>query len=118
MMMSQTLVNFTASGSPRALSRKIEDCAQQRRIVNALVVPWESSEETLTMAVTSVSSDGWAIEHTNLGTIRLTAVGDQRTRVAVSTGSIDHPDREKLAVMLDRFAGQLRNILASPGETA
>jgi hypothetical protein len=116
--MAEPLVDFFAPGSPRAVSRKIEDYAQQRRIVNALVVPWESSDETLTMAVTSVSSDGWAIEHTNLGTIRLTDLGDQRTRVAVSVCPIEHPDHEKLAVMLDRFADQLRGTLASPGETA
>ena len=36
-------------------------------------MPWESDASTLSMAITAVKIDGWAIEHTNLGTITLTA---------------------------------------------
>ena len=56
----------------RLVSRAIEEYAPRPGMVNAIVVPWESTREALSMAVTAAKSDGWAIEHTNLGTIRLT----------------------------------------------
>ena len=64
-------ITFTAAGSPQVVSRAIEEYARGQGHVSAIVVPWESSGTTLSMAVTAVKSDGWAIEHTNLGTIRL-----------------------------------------------
>ena len=64
-----TMIEFVASGSPRALSRTIEEFAADQRLVSAIVVPWESDATNLTMSVTAVTGDGWAIEHTNLGTI-------------------------------------------------
>ncbi len=114
--MSHTIIEFTAPSSPDALSRRIEDHAQQRRVVTALVVPWESAKGALTMAVTSVKSDGWAVEHTNLGTIRLTDLGDEQTRVTVTAEDAAHPDREKLAAVLDSFARQLRDTLGPQAE--
>ncbi len=99
-------MEFTARGSARVVSRAIEEYARAQGHVNALVVPWESDASTLSMAVTSVKSDGWAIEHTNLGTIRLTAAGDEATRVAVERAAHDEP---KLAAVFDRFADQLRS---------
>jgi hypothetical protein len=78
-----TLVEFTAAGAARAVASAIEAYAAERRIVSALVVPWESDAATLRMAVTSMKSDGWAIEHTNLGTISLVDLGNDRVRVAV-----------------------------------
>ncbi len=47
-------------------------------------MPWESDATTLSMAVTAVKSDGWAIEHTNLGTIRLIDAGPEQTEVAIA----------------------------------
>ncbi len=114
--MPETLVDFTAPGSVGALSHSIEDYAQQRRIVSALVVPWESTDAAVTMAVTSVSGEGWALEHTNLGTIQLTDLGESRTRIAISRATIDHEDEAKLAAMLARFAGQLRETLELPSD--
>ena len=69
---------FTATGSPRVVSRVIEEYARGQGHVTAIVVPWESDQVTLSMAVTSVNGEGWAIEHTNLGTIRLTDLGNDR----------------------------------------
>lgn len=111
--MSHTVLEFTAPGSPDALSTRIEELAQQRHVITALVVPWQSAKGAVTMAVTSVKSDGWAIEHTNLGTIRLTDLGNQHTGIAVSAEEASHPDREKLTALLDRFAGQLRDSLGT-----
>ena len=48
------------------MSRAIEEFARSQGHVTAIVVPWESDATTLSMAVTAVKSDGWAIEHTNL----------------------------------------------------
>jgi hypothetical protein len=64
------------------------------------------------MAVTSVKSDGWAIEHTNLGTITLTSEGDERTRVAVAPPAGDSPE-PKLAQIFERFAHQLQEKFAT-----
>ena len=76
-------LTFTATGSPQVVSRAIEEYARTQGNVTAIVVPWESTDTTLRMAVTAVKSDGWAIEHTNLGTIRLVDAGPERTEVAI-----------------------------------
>ena len=68
-------IEFVANGSPKVVSRAIEEFARGQGHVTAIVVPWESDGTTLSMAVTAVKSDGWAIEHTNLGTIRLADAG-------------------------------------------
>lgn len=81
--------------------------------MSALVVPWESDATRLNMAVTAVKADGWAIEHTNLGTITLTDLGDERTRVAIVPHESDHPDRERLADALSTFARQVQQRLGS-----
>ncbi len=81
--------------------------------MSAIVVPWESDSLTLSMAVTSSKSDGWAIEHTNLGTIRLTDLGNSATRVVVVAHDPDHPEKQKLATLFERFAHQIQNRLQS-----
>ena len=90
----------------RDLSRAIEEYAKTQGSVSALVVPWESSATTISMAVTSVRADGWAIEHTNLGTITLTDEGGA-TRVNVTATDPDHADKSQLATVFARFARQL-----------
>jgi hypothetical protein len=102
-------VTFTTTGSPQVVSRAIEEYARSQGRVTAIVVPWESDDTMLSMAVTAVKSDGWAIEHTNLGTIRLVAAGDERTEVAIAAEPRDHPDHQKLAALFDRFVQQVQS---------
>ena len=103
------VLTFTAAGSPQGLSRAIEECARGHGHVNALVVPWESDDATLTMAVTALKIDGWAIEHTNLGTIRLVDAGPERTEVAIVAEPPDHPEQQTLAQVFERFARQVQS---------
>jgi hypothetical protein len=72
-------------------------------------VPWESSGDTLSMAVTAVKADGWAIEHTNLGTIRLADAGADRTEVTIAADLPDRPEPQKLAAVFDRFVQQIQS---------
>jgi hypothetical protein len=106
-------VHFVAAGSPQVVSRAIEECARTQGHVAALVVPWESDATRLSMAVTAVKSDGWAIEHTNLGTITLTDAGAGTTRVAIQAPEQATHAEPKLAVVFDRFARQLQKTLAA-----
>ena len=99
-------LEFSTSGSPRAVARAIEDFARAQAHVAAIVVPWESNPTALSMAVTAVSGEGWAIEHTNLGTITLTDHGGDLTRVAVAAAGRDNPE---LAAVFDRFTRQLQH---------
>ena len=102
-------LTFTATGSPQVVSRAIEEYARTQGNVTAIVVPWESTDTTLRMAVTAVKSDGWAIEHTNLGTIRLVDAGHERTEVAIVAEPPDHPEPQKLAAVFDRFVRQVQS---------
>jgi hypothetical protein len=106
--MQQAMVEFVASGSARVLSRAIERYAHAQGHVSAIAVPWESSATTVSMSVTSVKADGWAIEHTNLGTIRLTDLGNGSTAVTVTGHEPDHPDGGRLSALFVRFADQLQ----------
>jgi hypothetical protein len=108
-MVTGQILQFTAAGSPKQLSQAIETYAQENAMVHALVVPWESEPDSLSMAVTSVKKDGWAIEHTNLGTIKLTDLGNELTRVAVIAHNPDDPDKEKLADRLGGFAREIQS---------
>jgi hypothetical protein len=109
--MSQEILEFTVAGSPRVVSRAIEQYATGQGSLHAIVVPWESDDATLSMAVTSANADGWAIEHTNLGTIRLTDMGNDLTRVAVAAREPDHAEKKKLAALFDGFARQIQSRL-------
>jgi hypothetical protein len=102
-------VEFVATGSPRVVSRAIEEFARSQGHVTAIVVPWESDDTTLSMAVTAVKSDGWAIEHTNLGTIRLVDAGPDRTGVAIAAAIPDHPEPQTLNAVFDRFVRQVQS---------
>jgi hypothetical protein len=100
---------FVARGSARAVSRVIEQYAQAQGRVSAVAVPWESSAAQVSMSVTAVKADGWAIEHTNLGTILLTDLGNDTTAVAVTAHLPDHPDSDRLTALFVRFADQLQH---------
>jgi hypothetical protein len=120
--MSEDILEFTVCGSPRLISRAIEEYAAGQGSLNAIVVPWESDDVTLSMAVTSAKVDGWAIEHTNLGTVRLTNVGTDSTRVAFSPSELDHAEKgcglylepaekKRLIALFDGFAHQVQSRL-------
>ena len=105
------MIEFTASGSPQVVSRAIEECATSQGHVSAIVVPWESDGEKLSMAVTAMKADGWAIEHTNLGTMTVTDRGNGRVRVAATAADPDHADKSKLVALFDRFARHVQERL-------
>jgi hypothetical protein len=109
--MGEEILQFTASATPSVVSRAIEQYATDQGRLNALVVPWESDHVTLSMAVTAVKSDGWAIEHTNLGTIRLTDLGNDLTLVAIAAHEPDHAEKQKLVALFEAFARQIRSRL-------
>jgi hypothetical protein len=109
-------MDFAVNGSPREVSEAIERYARAQGNVTALVVPWESTTTTLNMAVTLVKSDGWAIEHTNLGTISLTAESDG-TRVGIVAADPDREDRARLVAVFERFARDIEQRLGDPAAT-
>ena len=102
-------IRFTVAGSPQTVSRAIEEYARGGGHVTAIVVPWESDATALSMAVTAVKADGWAIEHTNLGTIRLVDAGQERTDLAITCEPPDHPERPQLTALFDRFIRQVQS---------
>jgi hypothetical protein len=103
------VIEFTANGSPLDVSRAIEQYATAQGSLNAIVVPWESDRVTLSMAVTAQKIDGWAIEHTNLGTIKLSDLGNQLTRVAIVPHGADRADQPKLAALFSGFAQKIQS---------
>ncbi|HYL37553.1 MAG TPA: hypothetical protein VEV17_16680 [Bryobacteraceae bacterium] len=107
--MREEILEFTASGSPHSLSHAIEQYAATQASLNAIVVPWESDRVTLSMAVTSAKGQGWDIEHTNLGTIRLTDLGNKLTRVAIAAHEPDQVEKHKLVALFDGFAHQIQS---------
>jgi hypothetical protein len=121
-----TIVDFTAPGTLRALSAAIEAYAAERRVVTALVVPWESDAAMIRMAVTSSKVDGWAIEHSNLGTISLSDLDGGRVRVTVEAASRDAEagdseraaTREKQQALLVAFARQIERRFGTAAATS
>ena len=109
--MNLEILEFTTTGSPRDLSRAIEELATGQGSLNAIVVPWESDQTTLSMAVTSVKSEGWAIEHTNLGTIQLTDLGNDLTRVSIACHEPDHSEKKKMVALFEGFARNIKSRL-------
>ena len=71
-------------------------------------IPWESDDVTLSMAITLVNSDGWAIEHTNLGTVTLTDLGHDHTQIALVAEMTEHPEQERLTPLLSAFGRQIQ----------
>jgi hypothetical protein len=113
-------IEFVAKGAPKELASAIEQYAHGQGSVTAIVVPWESTKTVLSMSVTSVKADGWAIEHTNLGTVTLTESGNGMTAVAVTAhdrgaggGGDDPIAKQKLANVFDRFALEIQKQFAA-----
>jgi hypothetical protein len=111
--MGEEIIEFTVPGSPRVVSHAIEQYATGHGSLTAIIVPWESDDLTLNMAVTSANADGWAIEHTNLGTIRLTELTNDLTRVTFAAHELNHAEKKKMAALFDGFARQVQTRLQS-----
>ena len=112
--MRLTPSTFTVAGLARDGARAIEDYARATGRVGALVVPWESDAATLNIAVTSVKADGWAIEHTDLGTIRVTDSGAHSVSVAIVARESTAASQPALKAVFDRFAADLHRHLTQP----
>ena len=107
--MSEKLFEFMTAGSPRAVSGAVEQFAIGQGSLTAVIVPWESDRTTLCMAIACTQGEGWAIEHTNLGTIRLTDLGNETTRVEILADLQDHAEHQKLAKLFARFSTQIQS---------
>jgi hypothetical protein len=109
--MSEKLFEFMTSGTPRAVSGAIEQFAIGLGSLTAIVVPWESDRTTLCMAVASTQGEGWALEHTNLGTVRLTDMGNETTRVEILADLGGHAENQRLAKLFARFSSEVQSRL-------
>ena len=107
-------MTFSVPGSPRDVARAVEEYARATGRVGALVVPWESDATTLNIAVTSVKADGWAIEHTDLGTIRVTDLGADSASVSAVARDSGAASQPSLKTVFDRFAADLHRHLMRP----
>ena len=107
--MSEKLFEFMTAGSPRAVSGAIEQFAIGLGGLTAVVVPWESDKNSLSMAVASTQGEGWALEHTNIGTLRLVDLGNENTRIEIFSDLRDHAEQQKLANLFARFSSQLQS---------
>jgi hypothetical protein len=107
--MSEKLFEFMTVGSPRAVSGAIEQFTIGLGSLTAVVVPWESDKDTLCMAVASTQGEGWALEHTNIGTLRLIDLGNENTRIEIFSDLKDHSEQQKLANLFARFSSQLQS---------
>jgi hypothetical protein len=109
--MSEKLFEFMTTGAPRTVSGAIEQLAIGLGSLTAIVVPWESDSTTLVMAVASTQGEGWALEHTNLGSVRLTDLGNDTTRVEILADFYNHAEQQRLAKLFSRFSSEIQSRL-------
>jgi hypothetical protein len=109
--MNPEIIEFTVHGSPRALAPAIEQHAAGMGSLQAIVVPWESDNATVSIAVTSAKGEGWAIEHTNLGTVKLTDIGNNTTRISIMSHQPEHTEGRGMLALFDGFARQIQSKL-------
>ena len=109
MASQQELLNFTVPGSPREVSPGGLECALGQGSLSANVVPWESDRSAVTIAVTSTQGEGFALQHTDLGTIRLTEAGSEMTRVEIIAHHPDQGEKKSLAAHFVRFANHVQS---------
>jgi hypothetical protein len=109
--MTEKLFEFVTAGSPRVVSGAVEQLAIGLGSLTAIVVPWESDRTTLSMAIASTQGEGWALEHTNLGTVRLTDLGNETTRVEILSDLQHHPEHQRLAKLFARFSSEMQSRL-------
>ena len=79
--------------------------------LSAIVVPWESSRTTLSMAIASTQGEGHALVHTNLGTVRLTDLGNETTRIELLSERFDDAEQQRLGRLFARFSSQVQSQL-------
>jgi hypothetical protein len=108
-LMSEKLFEFLTAGSPRTVSGAIEQLAIGLGSLTAIVVPWESDRNTLCMAITSTQGEGFALEHTNLGTVRLSDLGNETTRVEIIADTHHHAEQQRFGKLFARFSSELQN---------
>ena len=104
------MIEFVASGSPRALSRTIEEFAADQRLVSAIVVPGRATPRISACPSQPRPATGGP-SSTYLGTIRLIDLGNDRTRFAAEADVEVHPDQPKAAALFERFVQQLQGRL-------
>ena len=109
--MSEKIFDFVTPGNPRAISGVVEQAAIGVGSLSAIVVPWESDRTTLNMAIASTQGEGHALEHTNLGTVRLTDLENDRTRVEVFGDLPGHGEQQRLGKLFARFSSELQSRL-------
>lgn len=109
--MSEKLFEFVTPGSPKAVSGAIAQLAGGVGSLSAIVVPWESDRTTLSIAVASTQGEGHALVHANLGTVRLTDLGNEQTRVEVLADYLNHAEEQRLAKLFARFSSQIQSQL-------
>jgi hypothetical protein len=61
--------------------------------------------------VASTQGEGWALEHTNLGTVRLTDLGNEMTRVEILADLERHAEQQRLAKLFARFSSEIQSRL-------
>ena len=109
--MSEKLFEFVTPGTPRAVSGAIEQLAHGVGSLSVVIVPWESDRTTLSMAVASTQGEGHALEHTNLGTVRLSDLGNDTTRVELLADILGHAEQQRLGKLFARFSSELQSQL-------
>jgi hypothetical protein len=107
--MTQALVEFAVPGSPKAVSQVIEEVAAGLGSLSAIVVPWESNHLNIVMAVTSTHGEGRFLEHTDLGTVLLTDLRNDTTRVVIEARPQEHAEKQKMAALFVRFTSQIQS---------
>ena len=105
----EKLLIFTVPGSPREVSRAVEECAVGQGSLSTIVVPWESDRSTVTIAVTSTQGEGFALQHTDLGTIRISDAGGDMTRVEIIAHHPDQGEKKSPAALFVRFANHVQS---------
>jgi hypothetical protein len=109
--MSEKLFEFVTPGTPRVVSGAIEQLARGVGSLNAVIVPWESDRTTLSIAVASTQGEGHALEHTNLGTVRLSDLGNDTTRVELLADILGQAEQQRLGRLFARFSSELQSQL-------
>ena len=106
--MADEILQFTVPGSLSDVSKTIEEFAVGVGSLTAVVVPWLSDRTNVTMAITSTQGEGRFLEHTDLGTVRLTDLGNHSIRVAIEPRPLDHAEKQRMATLFVRFASQIQ----------